>query len=389
MIMEKKVLLNEINVNKNCLYFSTPEYELYTEQICDKIDFNTATNIPKIVEEFINKGALKGKMIVGAIPFDLEESGCLYVTNKWEVLQIPFKERKIVPSNSIQNNYVVNTKYVPTPERYMKMVEEAVKDIKGGSLDKIVLSRGVDLTFEKQVDVLEILKRLCVDNEAGYTYATNLYNNSFLVGASPEMLVSKRQKHIYSNPLAGSRPRGINANEDKLISEELMTSTKDQKEHKFVVNNIVDKISKICKEVTYQKIPVLIKTKQLWHLSTLIEGTLKDLRQTVLEAAITIHPTPAICGVPQSAAYKKIAELEGYNRGLFTGIIGWCDENGDGDWAIVIRGAQICPNNVKIRAGAGIVQDSEAVSELEETKVKFRTMLNGLGMNDLIERREI
>lgn len=55
MIMEKKVLLNEINVNKNCLYFSTPEYELYTEQICDKIDFNTATNIPKIVEEFINK----------------------------------------------------------------------------------------------------------------------------------------------------------------------------------------------------------------------------------------------------------------------------------------------------------------------------------------------
>lgn len=305
MIMEKKVLLNEINVNKNCLYFSTPEYELYTEQICDKIDFNTATNIPKIVEEFINKGALKGKMIVGAIPFDLEESGCLYVTNKWEVLQIPFKERKIVPSNSIQNNYVVNTKYVPTPERYMKMVEEAVKDIKGGSLDKIVLSRGVDLTFEKQVDVLEILKRLCVDNEAGYTYATNLYNNSFLVGASPEMLVSKRQKHIYSNPLAGSRPRGINANEDKLISEELMTSTKDQKEHKFVVNNIVDKISKICKEVTYQKIPVLIKTKQLWHLSTLIEGTLKDLRQTVLEAAITIHPTPAICGVPQSAAYKK------------------------------------------------------------------------------------
>ncbi|NRT86779.1 isochorismate synthase [Clostridium beijerinckii] len=387
--MEKKVLLNEINVNKNCLYFSTPEYELYTEQICDKIDFNTATNIPKIVEEFINKGALKGKMIVGAIPFDLEESGCLYVTNKWEVLQIPFKERKIVPSNSIQNNYVVNTKYVPTPERYMKMVEEAVKDIKGGSLDKIVLSRGVDLTFEKQVDVLEILKRLCVDNEAGYTYATNLYNNSFLVGASPEMLVSKRQKHIYSNPLAGSRPRGINANEDKLISEELMTSTKDQKEHKFVVNNIVDKISKICKEVTYQKIPVLIKTKQLWHLSTLIEGTLKDLRQTVLEAAITIHPTPAICGVPQSAAYKKIAELEGYNRGLFTGIIGWCDENGDGDWAIVIRGAQICPNNVKIRAGAGIVQDSEAVSELEETKVKFRTMLNGLGMNDLIERREI
>lgn len=385
--MAKEILLNEINLGKKNFYFSTPEYELYTDEIHEKIEFNVAADLPKTVRKLITSGAMKGKMIIGAIPFDLEQSGCLYVADKCDKLKSPFKERKICCSDKMQNNSIVNMRYIPSPEKYVEMVDEAVNDIKRGTLDKIVLSRGVELTYKKKVDVLEIIKKLYTDNDAGYTYATNLYGNYFLVGASPEMLVSKRQNHIYSNPLAGTRPRGLNEQEDNLISQELISSVKDLKEHKFVVKNIVDKISKMCDDVTYHKTPVLIKTKQLWHLSTLIEGTLKDSSQTVLESAIAIHPTPAICGVPQSTVHKRILQLEGYNREFFTGLIGWCDENGDGDWAIIIRGAQISSNNVKINAGAGIVQDSEAIRELEETNSKFRTMLNGLSINDLTEGR--
>ena len=167
------------------------------------------------------------------------------------------------------------------------------------------------------------------------------------------------------------------------FSKELNNSSKDLIEHNFVVEDIVRKLSHICKTVSFSEKPELLSTEQLWHLSTKIEGELINSNSTVFDAALSVHPTPAICGVPQSNAYEKIRELEGSSRGIFTGIIGWCDENGDGDWAIAIRGAEIDKDSIFIRAGAGIVQKSVAQEELEETEIKFRTMLRGLNLGEI------
>lgn len=176
--------------------------------------------------------------------------------------------------------------------------------------------------------------------------------------------------------------RGKNFKEDQNLARELQSSRKDLTEHKFVVEDIVKRLSSICEGISFSKRPELIQTEQLWHLSTEIEGKLATNDYTVFDAALAIHPTPAICGVPQAEAYKKIKQLEGNGRGLFTGIIGWCDENGDGDWAIAIRGAIIDRKSIFVRAGAGIVLESIAEEELRETGIKFRTMLKGINMNE-------
>lgn len=379
--MENNILLHTFNENRKDFYFSTPEYEILAPDISVKIPFSCTREIPQMVADMQKKGQLKGKIIVGAIPFDADDSGFLYITDRWEKRDTPFAARAGRKNQSNMKNKLVSKQYLPSPEQYMKMVDKGIGFIRSGLINKLVLSRGIRLTFQEKLDVLLILQRLYQGNSRGYTYALPLEKEKVLIGASPEMLISKRKDFIYSNPLAGSRPRGKSQAEDIAMAEELRSSAKDIGEHRLVVEEIVEKMSGICKNVKASKEPELISTKQLWHLSSIVQGELTQPEQTVLEAALTIYPTPAICGVPQETAYRKILELEGQARGVFTGITGWCDENGDGDWAIAIRGAEIQNNEIFIRAGAGIVYDSIPEEEMKETGVKFRTMLSGIGLS--------
>lgn len=374
--MNSNTLLKNYDEEQNHFYFSTPEYEILTKNSSKKILFEHATELPQIISEMKEKKQIDGKIIVGAIPFDIKEGGALYVVDSWEKRELPFEKRADIALLQEKKNSVIEKKQIPSPKTYMEMVKKGVEHIKAGELNKIVLSRGIELTFEDTPNVCQVLQRLYKSNSDGYTYALNLEGGNLLLGASPEMLVSKRGDNIYSNPLAGSRPRGRTLTEDRELALELEHSEKDLLEHKFVVDNIVEKITGICKHIKAFDKPELIHTKQLWHLSSVITGELVGKDKTVIDAALAIHPTPAICGVPQSEAYKKILELEGQSRGVFTGIIGWCDENGDGDWAIAIRGGELKENKMYIRAGAGIVLDSIPEEEMKETGVKLKTMLS-------------
>ena len=376
-----KCLLEECRAEDIKIYFSTPNYEMKIDKFTDIISFEKALEIPQIISDIKDK--LQGKLVFGAIPFDINESGKLYITDSWETNSVPFKERANVDTAVTDNNYPIKKEYIPSCEHYMEMVEKGVECITKGKLSKLVLSRGVKFQFPQNIDVTPILQCLYSHNPAGYTYFLKKESGKYVVGASPEMLVSKRGNYVYSNPLAGSRQRGKNQEEDLKFSKELNNSSKDLIEHNFVVEDIVRKLSHICKTVSFSEKPELLSTEQLWHLSTKIEGELINSNSTVFDAALSVHPTPAICGVPQSNAYEKIRELEGSSRGIFTGIIGWCDENGDGDWAIAIRGAEIDKDSIFIRAGAGIVQKSVAQEELEETEIKFRTMLRGLNLGEI------
>ena len=119
----------------------------------------------------------------------------------------------------------------------------------------------------------------------------------------------------------------------------------------------------------------------MWHLATPIVGQLSNPDTTALELALRIYPTPAVCGTPTDAAEALISTAES-DRGFYAGAVGWCDSSGDGEYMVAIRCAEVAGDGTYARAwaGGGIVADSDAEAELEETGAKLRTILSSLGL---------
>lgn len=378
------LLVKRYGERKNNFYFSTPKYELFSEGVEEKVEFTSIADLCEQVGRILKSGRLKNKIIVGALPFDGECAGTLYIAKKYLFHNCEFERRNTytVPGMIAK---VRKANMISEPEHYKANVSTAVDEIKAGEYKKIVLARGIKLWFEEDIYIPKVLSNIYSVNKRGYTYATNLYNDSHIIGASPEMLISKKENQFYSNPLAGSRARVVDSADDRSKSAELCSSDKDLKEHKFVVDHITGRLSESGYQVQYSDKPEILKTKQMLHLSTVIKGEIaNNEQQHVLGLLSLIHPTPAICGVPVEKTKKKIMQLEGFERGFYAGAVGWCDEHGDGDWAITLRGAEIKDNQVTAYAGAGIVEDSVPEEELQETFSKLKTMLNSFEFDEEI-----
>jgi isochorismate synthase len=198
------------------------------------------------------------------------------------------------------------------------------------------------------------------------------------VGASPELLVSRRGTEVRSNPLAGSAPRSGDAAEDRANAEALVASSKDREEHEIVVDAVAETLGPFCDELTWDPEPILRETPNVWHLSTRFRGVLRAPAPSALELVAELHPTPAVAGSPRDAALDAIAELEPFDRGRYAGPVGWVDASGDGEWAIALRCAELRGDRAVLYAGAGIVADSDPAKELDETERKFRAFLDAL-----------
>ena len=137
----------------------------------------------------------------------------------------------------------------------------------------------------------------------------------------------------------------------------------------------------LCVDLQIAQEPQLSKTAAVWHLYTPITGKLREKSTTALDLAIALHPTPAVGGVPATAAAELINELEG-DRGFYAGAIGWCDQRGDGRWVVSIRGAQLSADRrtADAHSGGGIVAESDPDDEVAETTTKFNTILSALGV---------
>jgi isochorismate synthase len=255
----------------------------------------------------------------------------------------------------------------------------------------VVLSRTLEIQCERPPNVRALVRKLAQKNSNGYTFAVNLKNIDnertnasvhALVGASPELLISRQGNKVIANPLAGSEPRSDDPVIDQQRAEQLLRSEKDRREHALVIKAIEEALRPFCRTLNIPAEPSLISTPAMWHLSTTIHAELKDPATTSLQLALALHPTPAVCGYPCAEARRAISEIEPHERGLFTGIVGWCDAAGDGEWVVTIRCAEIKDRDVRLYAGAGIVAGSDPQKELAETGAKFNTMLTALGISE-------
>lgn len=267
----------------------------------------------------------------------------------------------------------------PEPAVYAAGVARALELIGSGELRKVVLARSLELTAPQPVAVPELLARLVHADAGTHAFAVDVTApgdpaTRTLVGASPELLVRRHGDEVEAVPLAGSRPRSADP-------APMLTSAKDLHEHAMVADQVAEVLGRFCTGVEVPDRPEIAATATMWHLASRITGRLADPSVSSLAMAEALHPTPAVCGVPLAAARAAITEIEPEDRGYYSGLVGWTDLSGDGEWVVTIRSAEVCGPTVRMFAGAGIVEGSRPDAELAETTAKFRTLLSAIGLS--------
>jgi isochorismate synthase len=336
--------------------------------------FQTALN--QAFQEAKTKGVAH-PVVVGAIPFDTSQPSALYVPQ-----HVEFTSRQrfqFIPDSAA--SLTGNTTKYPDKETFKQMVSDAIEAMRSGQADKIVLSRLIYVNSDRRPDRQALFARLNRQNPSGYNFHVPLDDGSSLIGASPELLIRRHGLEFSSMPLAGSAKRADDPEKDQLAGQQLMASGKDRYEHQLVIHDMRRSLAPISQHVVIPDTPTLSQTPTLWHLATHING-IATPESNVFTLASVLHPTPALCGAPQTNAKHLIEAIEPFDRRLFGGIVGWGDEAGNGEWVIAIRCGRIQDNQLTLFAGAGIVPDSSPEMEWQETAVKLSTMQHVLGLNE-------
>lgn len=278
---------------------------------------------------------------------------------------------------SSPQNYAANTELkfeagTVTADKFKNLVQTAVEKIKQGELEKIVLSRDVVAQTPNGFDNRPALSQLAASYPTCWVYSVD-----GMFGASPELLVRVSHSQVSARVLAGTAARGTDPSVDHAIAAALATSSKNTNEHAFAVNSLVASLSPFCSHVDADPTPFSLPLPNLWHLASDVHGVLKE-DASVLDLAAALHPTAAVAGTPTEKAKQVILQLEQNDRGRYAGPIGWIGADGDGEWAIALRGAQISNGKLRAFAGCGIVLESEPEAELIETELKFRPIRESL-----------
>ena len=299
-----------------------------------------------------------GRMIVPARIVERGPDGRLWCT-EIEPARAPVAPRAhIAPTPA--------TRYVITrstePDAWAANVASVLARIASKAVEKVVLAREVLIEADEPFDIPTVIDTLRTTQPGCVVYADDGF-----VGASPELLVRRTGADVMARPMAGTGPR----------ADELVRSDKDRREHRLVVDAVVDALSASCDNaVALGTAPVALT--DLTHLATTITARVRDLETSAVDLALTLHPTPAVAGTPRATAVAAIAELEATPRDLYAGPCGWVDANGDGEFVVALRGAQIDGSRARLHAGAGIVAGSQADAEWAETQVKLEPMLRAL-----------
>lgn len=323
---------------------------------------------------------IKNPVMVGAIPFDTRQPSSLFIPESWQTFSRPAKQQSSRYFTEYPSLNVIARKAIPEQDDFEAMVAKAAALTATPEVDKVVLSRLIDITTDGNIESGALLERLVAQNPVSYNFHVPLEDGGVLLGASPELLLRKEGDHFSSLPLAGSARRQPDDVLDREAGNRLLASEKDRHEHDLVTQAMKIVLRNRSRELQLPSSPQLVATPTLWHLGTPFEGK-ANAQENALTLACLLHPTPALSGFPHQVAKKWIAELEPFDRELFGGIVGWCDAEGNGEWVVTIRCATLRQNQVRFFAGAGIVPASSPIAEWRETGAKLSTMLNVFGLH--------
>ena len=265
---------------------------------------------------------------------------------------------------------------MPSAADFAASVGEAIRRIRAGELEKVVLARA--LTGPNPgVDARALLGALRAADPGAHVFAASAGPGRVFLGATHETLVRRAGPSVLALPQAGTAARSPDPVRDREAGATLAGSEKERHEHAVVVDAVAESLAPFCSELRVDPGPRLVATSAVWHLESRVEGRLRG-SPGALDLAAALHPTPAVCGSPTPVARRLIAELEPEARGLYGGLAGWMDARGDGEWVVSLRCALLDPGGVLLHAGVGVVAESDPDAEVAETDAKFRTVLDAL-----------
>jgi len=271
------------------------------------------------------------------------------------------------------NSYTVSP--VTPVDAYLAAVGAARDAVRAGQLLKAVIARDVSVTASEPIDIHAVLLRLRASFGSSYRFCVD-----GLIGASPELLVQVQGRTVRSHPLAGTAPRTGDPSTDARLAADLVASTKNQVEHRVVIDMVHDTLLPWCSYLDWEPEPSIVTVANVQHLGTAIEGALSEPRPPVMTLVRALCPTPALGGSPSAGAIEFIETHEPMQRGNYGGAVGIVDRHGDGTFAVTIRCAEFSADRrtARLFAGGGIVAESDPLAELAETQAKLQAMLSAI-----------
>lgn len=287
-------------------------------------------------------------------------------------LQVLSAEKPVLGLDTALGRHAKLEQDAGAEERFCESVRQLVDAIGRGEFEKVVVARKARVLLPERLDLPSVLARLRQGAPESTCFCLERPGRVF-IGASPELLLKKQALLVKTEALAGSTRATATEDFDALLSND-----KELGEHRLVVRQILQELKPLASSLSCPESPRPRKLRHIVHLETPISVVLKS-EEHVLSLLRRLHPTPAVGGIPTERALGWIAEHEADERGLYAAPLGWFDEHGDGEFTVALRSALIEDKVAHLYAGGGIVKDSHAESELEETRLKLARMLDALG----------
>jgi anthranilate synthase component 1 len=264
-----------------------------------------------------------------------------------------------------------------TKAGYEGMVKKAKKYILEGDIIQVVLSQRFGIKTKR--NPFEIYRNLRSLNPSPYMYFLKLRDMT-IVGSSPEMLVRCEEGVISTRPIAGTRPRGKNEREDKLLASELLNDKKERAEHLMLVDLGRNDLGRVSKTgtVKVEEFMSVEKYSHVMHIVSEVKGILDNKKYSIYDVLKATFPAGTLSGSPKIRAMEIIDELENLRRGPYGGCVGYFSFSHNMDTCITIRTIVLKGNTAYIQAGAGIVADSVLSKEYQETVNKSKALIEAI-----------
>lgn len=276
-------------------------------------------------------------------------------------------EPKISPKFDFQSNY--------SKEEYCSMVTKSKEFIKDGDIFQVLPSQRFTSNYDSNLSEFAFYRSLRSVNPSPFLFYLKM-DNFVLSGSSPEIMVSLKNDKVTIRPLAGTRVRGKNADEDAKIAKELLSDEKELAEHLMLIDLGRHDVGRVCKKGTVEVTQKMIIEyySHVMHISSNVEGKIKD-NLDALDALISGFPAGTVSGAPKIRAMQIIEEIEKVRRSFYAGCVGYFASNGDMETCITLRSALIKDGKIHLQAGAGVVFDSKEESEYQECINKSQALI--------------